>query len=103
MNREEKQEWRDRLVKEMRDSTPRSMRARRTMGAMMHMVRDFVPRDRDCLAHLEDHLMLSAFIGNVEIIAVPPECDMLDAQALQHRRLEQSISLHPMTIIGKGE
>lgn len=70
------------LQVELRDAMlrndPRYLRARRVTDQIFNLMRDFIPRDRDCQRRVEEHLMEKAFAANVEIIQVRPEWDAMD-------------------------
>lgn len=92
MNYEEETALRERLTKEMCENTARYRRAYRFAGAVLHLMRDFVPSDRECQRHILDQVMLAGFAANAEMINVPPECDHLDKLALERRMLEASMT-----------
>jgi len=84
------------FVQDMRLGTPRANRAMRFSNTVMAMMRDFVPRDRECSERLHAFLIEVGYQQNLEIISVPPECDALDKLALEQRRLE--ISARPIVL-----
>ena len=69
---------RERFLKEQLKDTPRYQRARRFANEIIHLMRDFLPQDRDCIYRVEEHLLMTAFEANAEIICVPPELDTLN-------------------------
>jgi hypothetical protein len=79
---------RDRMRKEMLESTPRYQRSRRFANTIAYLMRDFLPQDRECLERIDDYLMRLGFCSNAEVINVPPERDALDKLALEKRMLE---------------
>jgi hypothetical protein len=81
-----------------RAGTPRARRAHRFKDTVMGLMRDFIPRDRDCLRRIEEELLLTGYRCNAEFIEVPPECDALDKLELERRRLE----VHPMMVRAEG-
>lgn len=80
------------LFEEMQLGTPRAARARRFAQAVMSIVRDFIPRDRDCFRVIEDRLLAIGYETNAEIIAVPDECDAMDNLMLERRMRETSLA-----------
>lgn len=73
----------------------RDKRAARFANMVVGLVRDYVPGDRDCQRLIHDHIWRLAAEQNLEIIAVPPECDALDSVQLAHRMLEAKLSVIP--------
>lgn len=98
MDWKEHNEWRDRLIKEMSEGTPRYQRAMQFSRQVMAMVQDFIPRDRECLRRLDEKLMLDAFRADVEIANVSPERDAERKAALR----AAEVSLMPHMIIPNG-
>ncbi len=84
------------MIAERRDETPRYRRALRFANEVMHLMRDFIPRDRDIQMRISDSLLRAGFQTNAEIISVPLECDELDKRALEQRRLE--LSMQPVRV-----
>lgn len=82
---------REQIIEGMRKGSPRYLRARNFAHAILHLMRDFTPHDRDMQRHIEEYLMEAAFEGNVAIINVPPECDELDKRAIEMRMLSTKI------------
>lgn len=71
---------------------PRERRAHRFTSVILSVMRDFVPRDRECQRRMQEELFKLAYEGNVEIINVPPECDALDKLALERRMYETKVA-----------
>lgn len=67
--------WRDRLIDEMAESTPRAQRAQRFVNQVMHLMHEFIPSDRECVRRINDALLLDAFRADMEIVNVSPERD----------------------------
>ncbi len=82
------------LWQHLNRDTPRARRAHRFAANVIGLMRDFIPRDGECVRQIEEHLLRAAYEGNVEIINVPPECDAMDKLQLERLRLET----HPVYI-----
>lgn len=87
----DRERLRIRLIDEMHKDTARFRRAQRFCHEVQALLRDFLPRDRDCCRRIDEYLLLIAFENNLETISVPPECDEFDKLALQRKRLETAI------------
>jgi hypothetical protein len=79
---------RSEMMKDFYAGTPRALRAQRFADTVMSIMRDFIPRDRDCCRRMTETLFEIGWLKNAEIISVPPECDHLDKLELECRRLE---------------
>lgn len=82
---------REQIIEGMHKGSPRYLRARNFAQAVLHLMRDFTPQDRDMQRDIEEYLLEAAFEGNVAILNVPLECDELDKRALELRMLEASM------------
>ena len=58
---------------------------------ILDYLQDFIPQDRETRRRVQEHLLESAFEGNVAIINVPLECDAFDKMALERRMLDASM------------
>lgn len=94
MSRHMDPELMQRIHDEMVKGTPRYLRARRFSDQVRSMLRDFLPRDRDCQDMIDEVLMEIGFTNNAEIISVPPEKDHLDKLQLERAMVER----HPVFI-----
>ena len=61
---------REEFLEEQSKLTPRYRRAKRISNIIMHILFDFMPSDRACLSHIEQHLTQTAFNCNLEIVEV---------------------------------
>lgn len=95
MGWKERNEWRDRMMREMRDYTPRYRRAELFTRQVMHLVGEFIPSDRECLRRIDEAILLDAFRADIEIVNVPPERDAEQAAALR----ASEVALTPKVII----
>lgn len=87
------QTWR-KLQEELHLGTPRALRARRFADTVFSLMRDFIPRDRECVDRIREELMIAGYEANAEIINVPPEWDALTKEQIERAKLET----HPMMI-----
>ena len=94
MDRQQRHDWRDRLMREMRDGTPRFQRAERFARQVMHLMGEFIPSDRECLRRIDEALLLDAFRADIEIVNVPPERDADMAAKLK----AAAVTLQPMIV-----
>ena len=79
---------RSEMMKDFYAGTPRALRAQRFADIVMHIMRDFTPRDHDCCRRMTEALYEIGWANNAEIISVPPESDHLDKLELERRCLE---------------
>lgn len=78
---------------ERRTGTRRAWRAHRFADTILHLMQDFVPRERDCLRRMHQYLFETGFNGNIELINVPPECDAVDKLTLERWRRDASLRI----------
>lgn len=71
------------------DQSPRYLRALRTTQAIQAIMRDFIPQSRDVQRMIEDHLMETAFLHNLELINVPLEWDALTKLQIEAARMKR--------------
>jgi hypothetical protein len=69
-------------------TSPRFLRAKRFSDLIVHLLSDFLPRDRECRYRILDYLLETAYGQNAEIISVPPEWDALTKLEIERRMLE---------------
>ena len=98
MDGQQRNEWRDRLMREMRDCTPRYRRAELFARQIMHMMHEFIPSDRECQQRIEEALLLDAFRLDIEIVSVPPERDAEMAAKLA----ATAVTLQPLIVPKEG-
>jgi hypothetical protein len=84
-------ELRTRYLKEQMEGTPRYERARQFADEILHLMRDFLPQDRECAHRVWDHLVMTAFEANAAILRVPVEWDALNKMALEKAMLERAM------------
>lgn len=61
----------------------RYYRAKQFSDQIIHLLQDYLPRDRACLSTIQEHLIVSAYQANATIITVKPEWDHLDKIRLE--------------------
>ena len=88
---------------ELRDAlhkgTSRALRATRFADTMLHLMRDYLPNNRDMQRMMYDELALIGYQSNIELINVPIERDHLDKLQLERAMIEQ----HPMIILANEQ
>lgn len=66
----------------------RELRARRFANTVMAIMQDYLPRNKDCLLAIGDHLYKLGYKNNAEFINVPPEWDELTKLQIEQAMLK---------------
>lgn len=83
---------RERLNLTIKDmETPRYQRAMHLTCAMIDVLRDFLPRDRETLDRIQKYVFQIAWETNSTIINVPDEYDHLNKLKLEQQMLERFV------------
>lgn len=86
----------DDFIKQMVAGTPRAARARRFANEVLHLMGDYLPRDRDAMRLMDQYLIETGFQMNLQIIDVPPEWDHLNKLEIEKAMLDAKMK--PLTV-----
>lgn len=87
MDEDQRKEW----VKDMVAGTPRAARARRFADTILGLMRDYLPRTRDSIGEMNEHLTQAAWLSNLSLINVPPEWDALTKLEIENAMLQTKV------------
>ncbi len=71
----------------------REQRARHFTHSIISLMREFLPRERECVRAMERHLYDLAYEQNLQIIMVPPEMDELTKVQLEQAMLKHALKV----------
>lgn len=98
---------RQRMERQMRrdfwKGTPRAHRAEQFGHAMLSILEDFLPRDRECKRRIYESLIEVSYRGNMALIDVRPEWDHLNKLQIEAAMVESHPVWVPMDQLMPGK
>lgn len=88
LSRDEYRQLRAEIDWAQMNGAPRYLRAKQSTDQIVGLLKDFLPRDDECLQRVYRDIFETFFFSNSAIINVPPEKDALDKLALERAMLE---------------